>query len=96
MLFGALISTTDSAAVIALFSELGAPKRLALLVDGESLFNDATTIVVFDIVAGIVASSLLLNDPAEAWQLTTLVRIPGQFLLVFCGAVLSAPPSAGS
>ncbi|HOU20843.1 MAG: cation:proton antiporter [Kiritimatiellae bacterium] len=88
MLFGALISTTDSAAVIALFSELGAPKRLALLVDGESLFNDATTIVVFDIVAGIVASSLLLNDPAEAWQLTTLVRIPGQFLLVFCGGGL--------
>ena len=66
MLFGALIATTDTAAVIALFNELGAPKRLAMLVDGESLFNDATAIVVFDIVAAIVAGSLLLPDPAAA------------------------------
>ena len=34
MLFGALISTTDTAAVIALFNELNAPKRLAMLMDG--------------------------------------------------------------
>ncbi len=29
---------------------LGAPKRLALLVEGESLFNDGTAIVVFNLV----------------------------------------------
>lgn len=68
MLFGALISATDPVAVIALFKELGAPKRLNMLVDGESLFNDATAIVVFDIVGAIVAGSLLLADPAEAWS----------------------------
>ena len=66
MLFGALISTTDTAAVIALFNELGAPKRLGMLVDGEILFNDATAIVVFNIVSAIVASSLLLADPLQA------------------------------
>lgn len=85
MLFGALISTTDTAAVIALFNELGAPKRLSMLVDGESLFNDATAIVVFDIVAAIVAGSLLLDNPAEAWNVATLATIPGKFLLVFFG-----------
>ncbi len=88
MLFGALIATTDTAAVIALFNELGAPKRLSMLVDGESLFNDATAIVVFDIVAAIVAGSLLLADPADAWNLATLSEIPSQFLLVFCGGGL--------
>ena len=88
MLFGALIATTDTAAVIALFNELGAPKRLAMLVDGESLFNDATAIVVFDIVAAIVAGSLLLPDPAAAWNLDTLAEVPGKFLLVFCGGGL--------
>lgn len=88
MLFGALISTTDTAAVIALFNELNAPKRLGMLVDGESLFNDATAIVIFNIISAIVASSLLLAHPAEAWSLSTLAAIPGEFLLVFFGGAL--------
>ena len=88
MLFGALISTTDTAAVIALFNELNAPKRLGMLVDGESLFNDATAIVVFNIVSAIVAGSLLLANPADAWNLSTLAAIPGRFLLVFFGGAL--------
>lgn len=88
MLFGALISTTDTAAVIALFNELNAPKRLAMLMDGESLFNDATAIVTFDIIAAIVAASLLLPNPADAWSASTLLNIPGKFLLVFFGGAL--------
>ena len=88
MLFGALISTTDTAAVIALFNELNAPKRLGMLVDGESLFNDATAIVVFNIVSAIVAGSLLLANPADAWNPSTLAAIPGRFLLVFFGGAL--------
>ncbi|NNL99557.1 MAG: hypothetical protein HKO62_02320, partial [Gammaproteobacteria bacterium] len=51
--FGALIAATDPVAVIALFKELGAPNRLTVLVEGESLFNDATAIVVFHILLGI-------------------------------------------
>lgn len=89
MLFGALISTTDPVAVIALFKEVGAPKRLTMLVDGESLFNDATAIVAFDIVAAIVAGSLLLADPREAWRLSALVSVPGDFLVVFLGGALA-------
>ncbi len=50
LLFGALISATDPVAVVALFKEVGAPKRLAILVEGESLFNDATAIVLFQII----------------------------------------------
>lgn len=54
ILFGALISATDPVAVIALFKELGAPKRLAILVEGESLFNDATAIVLFGIIVAVL------------------------------------------
>ncbi len=50
LVFGALISATDPVAVIALFREIGAPKRLTTLIDGESLFNDATAIVLFTIL----------------------------------------------
>lgn len=57
--FGALISTTDPVAVISLFKEVGAPKRLVMLVDGESLFNDATAIVAFLVVMGLVSGGVL-------------------------------------
>ena len=50
LVFGALISATDPVAVVALFRALGAPRRLALLVESESLFNDGTAIVVFNLV----------------------------------------------
>jgi Na+:H+ antiporter len=49
MVFGALISATDPVAVVALFRTLGTPKRLGVLVEGESLFNDGTAIVVFNL-----------------------------------------------
>ncbi|MEM6613223.1 MAG: sodium:proton antiporter, partial [Cyanobacteria bacterium P01_C01_bin.72] len=56
LLFGSLISATDPVAVIALFKELGAPKQLTILVEGESLFNDATAIVAFNIILGVIAT----------------------------------------
>jgi CPA1 family monovalent cation:H+ antiporter len=59
LLFGALISATDPVAVVALFKELGAPKRLAILVEGESLFNDATAIVLFRVILGVVAGGAI-------------------------------------
>ena len=53
MLFGALISATDPVAVVALFEELKVPGRLSVLVEGESLFNDAAAMVLF---AGILSA----------------------------------------
>lgn len=50
LLLGTVLSATDPAGVTALFRQLGAPKRLSILVEGESLFNDATSIVASRIV----------------------------------------------
>ncbi len=50
VVFAALISATDPIAVVALFKRLGAPKRLAVLMEGESLLNDGTAVVLFTIV----------------------------------------------
>ena len=52
LLVGASISATDPVSVIALFRELGVEKRLALLVEGESLFNDGIAIVAFSFLVG--------------------------------------------
>ncbi|MCA9641508.1 MAG: cation:proton antiporter [Polyangiaceae bacterium] len=50
LVFGALISATDPVAVVAILREVGAPKRLGVLIEGESLFNDGTAIVVFSVL----------------------------------------------
>ena len=50
LLFGALISATDPVAVVAVFNDLGVPRRLLTLVEGESLLNDGVAIVLFDIL----------------------------------------------
>ncbi|MEO8604079.1 MAG: Na+/H+ antiporter [bacterium] len=54
MVFGALLAATDPIAVVGLFKNLGAPKRLRMLIEGESLLNDGTSIVFFSIVLGLV------------------------------------------
>ena len=59
LLLGAIVSATDPVAVVAIFKDLGAPKRLAILVEGESLFNDATAIVLFTILAAMMVSDFL-------------------------------------
>jgi CPA1 family monovalent cation:H+ antiporter len=56
LIFGAMISATDPVAVVALFRSLGVPKRLQVILEGESLFNDGTAIVVFNIVAAYAVS----------------------------------------
>ena len=53
LLLGAILSATDPVAVISIFKQLGAPKRLTILVEGESLFNDATSIVVAGILLDV-------------------------------------------
>jgi CPA1 family monovalent cation:H+ antiporter len=57
LVFSALIAATDPIAVVALFKSLGAPKRLGVLTEGESLANDGTAIVLFTLIYTAVTSS---------------------------------------
>jgi len=63
VVFGALIATTGPVAVVALFRELGVPRRLATTVEGESLFNDGTAIVIFRIALTAAVSGVF--DPVD-------------------------------
>lgn len=77
--FGALISATDPVAVIAFFRSLGVGKRLAILVEGESLFNDGVAIVVFSL-----AISLATGGMAEFGVVTAVT----EFLRVALGGLI--------
>ena len=54
LLLGAVVATTDPAAVIAIFRDVGAPARLTRLVEGEALLNDAAAISLFAVLLGII------------------------------------------
>lgn len=62
LLLGAILSATDPIAVVALFRQLGAPKRLTVLVEGESLFNDATSIVTSKLILGIILAGVFTSQ----------------------------------
>ncbi|MGE5224123.1 MAG: Na+/H+ antiporter [Omnitrophica WOR_2 bacterium] len=53
LVFGALIAATDPVAVVALFRILGVPRQLEVLVEGESLFNDGTALVLFNLMLAV-------------------------------------------
>ena len=58
LVFGALIAATDPVAVLAIFRKLGVPKRLEVLLEAESLFNDGTAIVLFNLaLAGALSGA---------------------------------------
>ncbi|WP_243479006.1 cation:proton antiporter [Orrella daihaiensis] len=58
LLLGAIIATTDPAAVVSIFKEVGAPKRLTTIVEGESLLNDAAAIALYSVMLGVASHSV--------------------------------------
>jgi CPA1 family monovalent cation:H+ antiporter len=58
LVFGAMMAATDPVAVIALFKSLGAPKQLELLVDGESILNDGTGVVMFKVMLSFAMATI--------------------------------------
>jgi CPA1 family monovalent cation:H+ antiporter len=84
MLFGVLIAATDPVAVIAIFRDAKARGRLVLLVEAESLFNDATAAVAF-----AIAVELAMGHTLTGWQMVgrLLVTVGGSIL---CGALVAA------
>lgn len=59
LLFGAFISATDPVAVVAAFRRLGAPPSLTSVIEGESLFNDGTALVLSGVLLSAAATGHL-------------------------------------
>ena len=75
ILCGALLSATDPVAVVALLKDMGAPGALSAFIEGESLLNDGTAVVIFNVI--IIA----LRDGSEL----NISEVVGTFFLMSCG-----------
>ncbi|WP_416916043.1 MAG: cation:proton antiporter [Roseicyclus sp.] len=80
LLVGAIVSTTDPSAVVSIFRSISAPRRLARIIEGESLLNDAAAIALFGLFMGFVM--LGVPDPDLGAAL-------GRFPLLIAGGALT-------
>lgn len=85
LLFGAIVSATDPVSVLALFRRFGLPPRLSTIVESESLFNDGTAVVVFNIVLGLV-----IGTTAGSPGMIALVAVRQFAVVVFGGLAVGA------
>jgi len=79
LLFGAILAATDPVAVGVIFRKFPIPQRLNLIIEGESLFNDATGIISFNVVKGIiftgVAFSFLDTSISFIWSMVGAIAL---------------------
>jgi len=78
LLFASIIASTDPIAVIAIFKELGAPKRLLQMVDAESMLNDGTSIIL---------SKVILSVMSVGFAGDNLIWTGPNFVFVFAGGI---------
>lgn len=74
-LFGAMISATDPISVLALFKKLRVDRRLYTILEGESLFNDGTAVVLFHLLLATIVAGADIS-----WG-----HVAVDFLAIICG-----------
>jgi CPA1 family monovalent cation:H+ antiporter len=89
LLLGSIVATTDPAAVVGIFRDLGVPLRLVRLVEGESLLNDAAAIVLFTVLLGILADGTQPSIAAAAVRIVVSF-VGGVMLGIIGGRVVGA------
>jgi CPA1 family monovalent cation:H+ antiporter len=69
---GAVLASTDPVAVTALGRRLALPPRIQAMVQAESLFNDATSLVLFKVAVGTAVAAGAVSAPRAAGEFVVL------------------------
>ncbi len=88
-LLGAMLSATDPISVLALFRKLGMNKRLTIILEGESLFNDGTAVVLFKLILAMIIANTSQVSFLHASGSFTLVVLGGAILGAALGYIAS-------
>src|SRR5215472_6970445 len=76
LVLGAIVSPTDAVAATAIMQRLGAPHRLAALLEGESLLNDATGLVAYRYaVLAVVAGTFSFWEAGARFALSLVAGL---------------------
>eukprot|EP01059_Diplonema_ambulator_P035467 TRINITY_DN8351_c1_g3_i1.p1 TRINITY_DN8351_c1_g3~~TRINITY_DN8351_c1_g3_i1.p1 ORF type:complete len:1793 (+),score=620.71 TRINITY_DN8351_c1_g3_i1:83-5461(+) len=75
-MFGSMVSATDPVAVVALLSELSAPKPLSTVIEAESLLNDGSAFVLY-----LILKDFAVHNPST----------PDEVFVTFCRLALGGP-----
>jgi CPA1 family monovalent cation:H+ antiporter len=79
LLLGAILAATDPVAVGVIFKKFPIPHKLNIIIEGESLFNDATGVISFNVIRGIifsgVAFSLLDTSISFIWSMVGAIAL---------------------
>ena len=71
--FGAIVGPTDALAATAVFRRIPVPRRIVALVEGESLFNDATALVLYrTAVIATVSGAFVLTDAVTGFVVSAI------------------------
>jgi monovalent cation/hydrogen antiporter len=74
---GAIVAPPDAAAAIAVLRQLQPPHRLLVILEGESLFNDASALIIYRLAVGVAMGSAVIG-----WDVVPML------LLVSAGSVV--------
>ncbi|GHO84237.1 Na+/H+ antiporter [Dictyobacter formicarum] len=84
---GAIVSPTDTVAATAITQRLGIPQRIVTILEGESLVNDATSLVAYRFAVAAVVSGVF--SPFDAGVQFVVVSVGGIALGLVAGWSLS-------
>jgi NhaP-type Na+/H+ and K+/H+ antiporter len=84
-LTGVINSATDPVAVVALLKELGASKTLGTLIEGESLLNDGSAVVLYIFVKNVIGYDHATEGPS--WMIRPDREIGLEFVRIVANMV---------
>ncbi|MES1918120.1 Sodium/hydrogen exchanger 10 [Bonamia ostreae] len=88
LLFGSIVSATDPVAVVTLLREIKASQNLSTVVETESLFNDASAIILFDVLTLMIIDSQK-SKTASFYIFRCLVLLSGSLIGAIFGFITS-------
>ena len=85
LLLGAVLAITDTVSVLLAFRSVRIPHRLAAIMEGESLFNDGTALVLVSVTATVVLQGFV--DPALIARMLFVATVAGALLGIAFGTL---------